>query len=78
MGPKGETIDTVKWSLLVHMAATVKKVTYGILAAIKKAKKDLPIEYTTAVFMLQPNKTNSLQDRYLDKIIYIHNLKCIR
>ena len=64
MGKDGSPIETVKWSIFANMDTTWAKLTYSILAAIKKANNDLPIDYTTAIFALQPNKVNPLQARY--------------
>lgn len=64
MGKDGSPVEMVKWAIHANMTTTWKKLTYSIMATIKKAKKDLPIDYTTAIFALQPNKTNPLQERY--------------
>lgn len=32
------------------------KVIYGVLTAIRNSEKDLPIENTNAIFLLEPNK----------------------
>ena len=69
MGANGGIIDSVKWAIEASPVTTWKKFTYGILAMVRKSKKDLPIDYTTAVFMLKQNKTNRLQGRIY--IIYI-------
>ena len=62
MGKDGSPIEMVKWPIFANMDTTWKKLEYSILAAIREAKKDLPIDYTTAVFALQPNKLNPLQE----------------
>ena len=64
MGTDGSVIEMVKWPIHANIDTTWKKLTYSILAAIKKAKKDLPIDYTTAIFALMPNKINPLQEWY--------------
>ena len=56
----------VKWPIYANMDTTWKRLTYSIMATIKKAKKDLPIDYTTAIFALQPNKTNPLQEEFIN------------
>lgn len=63
MGKDGSPIEMVKWPIYANMDTTWKKLTYSIMATIKKSKKNLPIDYTTAIFTLQPNKINPLQER---------------
>ena len=35
------------------------KVIYGILTQIRNAEKDLPIENTIAIFMMEPNRVST-------------------
>lgn len=67
MGKDGSPIEMVKWPVYANLDTTWKRLTYSIMATIKKAKKDLPIDYTTAIFALQPNKTNPLQEEFINR-----------
>ena len=43
--------------------ATWGKVIYGILTQIRNAEKDLPIENTNAIFMMEPNRLSITQSK---------------
>ena len=45
----------VKWPIMIT-DLTWGKVIYGVLTAIRNSEKDLPIENTNAIFLLEPNK----------------------
>lgn len=62
VGTDGISSEEVQWQVLVDPTATWQQTIYAILAMIRKSKKDLPIEYTNAVFMIEPNRTSLLQE----------------
>ena len=55
---KNRTPDKVKWPLMIN-DLTWGKVIYGILNQIRNAEKDLPIENTIAIFLMEPNRVST-------------------
>ena len=39
------------------------KVIHGILTLIRNSEKDLPIENTNAIFMMEPNRLSTIQSK---------------
>ena len=56
IGPNGKTFDQTSWSIQVDSTTTWAQVIYSTLTMIKECDRKIPINYTTAVFALQPNK----------------------
>ena len=56
IGPNGKTFDETKWSIQVAPTTTWTQVQYGVLTMIKECDRQIPINYTTAVLAIQPNK----------------------
>ena len=55
---KNQTPVKVKWPLMIN-DLTWGKVIYGILNQIRNAEKDLPIENTIAIFLMEPNRVST-------------------
>ena len=57
----GTVEDATKWACNVDPSATWGEITYGALAMVRNSDKALSMQYTTAAFALQPNRTTLLQ-----------------
>lgn len=60
----------MKWPLLINPDVVWGKVIYGALTLIRNSDKDLPIDLTNAVFMMQPSKSKNMQINVSQEIIF--------
>ena len=60
IGPNGKTFDETMWSIQVDTNTTWTQVMYSTLTMVKECDRKIPINYTTAVVAICPNKQKHL------------------
>ena len=55
---QGDSVPDMKWNLLVKPGATVDRVTYQVMAALKSiTNKVIPAAFNLAVFAIEDNRS---------------------
>ena len=75
MAVDGQITETVKWACNIDPAAKWGDVNYGVIGMIKASDKKLSMDYTTAVFAMQPNRTTLLQPTKPDAEMLIFDVQ---